>query len=273
VGVKVTTGAGIDLPHRDTGCGDPYGIIIGLLVTLYDGKAEFVPQVVQSTLEDRGLAGSRRTYQIQHENAATEKEVSVFPGQAVVLGQDIGFNGNFSGFFRLAVAVGVPMIMVLMVVVVFMIVRMIMVMVFWGTSAYGTHGSVNLHFFHPQLFTGQDGNLVAAAGGTTVIIGSQVEFFRAIVTLPHGRYPFDNQTRPLQKSALGASLKAELQRVRNNTAQLADLKDHRCHAPSAGVTLTDFNHTLGQGQFMHNSATLGKRKDIESCDGASRVML
>jgi hypothetical protein len=105
--------------------------------------------------------------------------------------------------------------------------------------------SVNLHFFHPQLFTGYDGNLVTAAGRTAVIVGSQVKFIRTIVALPPGGYSFDYQTRALQKGSLGAGFEAELQCFRDNTAQLADLQDNRRNAPPPGAALTDFNHALG----------------------------
>jgi mannitol-specific phosphotransferase system IIBC component len=106
-------------------------------------------------------------------------------------------------------------------------------------------GSVNLHFFHPQLFTGYDGNLVTAAGRTAVIVGSQMEFIRTIMALPHGGYSIDNQGRTLQKSSLGAGFEAELQRFRDNTAQLANLQDNRSNAPPTGAALTNFNHALG----------------------------
>jgi hypothetical protein len=105
--------------------------------------------------------------------------------------------------------------------------------------------SVNLHFFHPQLFTGYDGNLVTAAGRTTVIVGSQVEFIRTIVALPPGGYSFDNQTRALQQGSLGTGFEAELQRFRDHTAQLANQQNNRGNAPAPSAALTDFNYALG----------------------------
>jgi len=98
---------------------------------------------MQGTLKDGGLAGTGRTDQIQHKYPFTKKEVPVFPCQTVVLGKDIGFNGNFPGSFRLAMAVGVAMIMMIVVVL------MIVVMVFRGTTAYGTHGFSQPPFLSP----------------------------------------------------------------------------------------------------------------------------
>jgi hypothetical protein len=60
---------------------------------------------MEGTLKDGGLAGTGRTDQIQHKDTLAKKKVPVFPCQTIVLGQDVGFDGNFPGNFRLAVAV------------------------------------------------------------------------------------------------------------------------------------------------------------------------
>ena len=147
MGIQVAAGTGIDLPHRNPGCRNPHRVVVSLLIALDDGKAEFLPQVMQGTLKDGGFAGAGRADQIQHKYPSTKKEVSVFPCQTVVLGQDIGFDGNFPGSFRLAMAVGVAMIMMIVIVVV--VVLMIVVMVFRGTTAYGTHGFSQPPFLSP----------------------------------------------------------------------------------------------------------------------------
>jgi hypothetical protein len=143
MGIQMTSCAGVDLPYRNSGGRDPHGVIVGLLVSLDNGKAEFLPQVVQGALKDAGLAGTGRTDKVQDKNTLAKKEVPVFPRQTVVLGKDIGFDSNFPGRLCLAMAMGVT------ISVMFMVVIVVMVLVFRGTTAYGTHGFSQPPFLSP----------------------------------------------------------------------------------------------------------------------------
>ena len=107
---------------------------------------------MQGTLQDSGLAGPGRTDKIQHKYTLAKKEVPVFPRQTIVLGEDVCFNSNFPGSFRLAMAVGVTLTMMFMVMLMVVVIcgrGMVMVLLFRGASAYGTHGISQPPFLSP----------------------------------------------------------------------------------------------------------------------------
>jgi len=106
--------------------------------------------------------------------------------------------------------------------------------------------SVNLHFFHPQFFTGNDGYPVTTAGRTIVEVRPQGELGGTIAAPPPGWYPLYDQACSLQKGSLGTSLETKFHRFRDNTAQLSDLQNDRGNAPAAGAALADVYHTLGK---------------------------
>jgi hypothetical protein len=147
--IQMASCAGIDLPYRNPGCSNTYSIIVRLLVTLYYGKSELLLEVMQGTLKNGGLAGPGRTYQIQYKHTFAKKDVPVFPRQTIVLGQDVGFNGNFSTTLRLAMAMGVTVVMMFMVMIMLMVVIVVMMLLFRGASAYGTHGFSQPPFLSP----------------------------------------------------------------------------------------------------------------------------
>lgn len=147
MGIQMAPGSGVNLPNRNPGGSDPHRVIVSLLVALDYSKPNLLPKVMQGTLQDGGLAGSGRTDKIQHKDTLAKKEVPVFPRQTIVLGQDVCFNSNFPGSFRLAMAVGVTMAM--MVMVMFMVVIVVMVLLFRGASAYSTHGISQPPFLSP----------------------------------------------------------------------------------------------------------------------------
>jgi hypothetical protein len=145
VGVEVTPGAGVHLPDRYSGRGNPHGIVVGLLVPLDDGESELFAHVPEGPLQNRRLTGTGRTDQIQDEDSLLRKEGTVRRGKPVVLRQNVAFDTDFPAGWLLFVPVPVFMlvnlpvmivlvrmhviVIVIVVVVVGVIVIMVMVMI------------------------------------------------------------------------------------------------------------------------------------------------
>jgi hypothetical protein len=143
VGIKMTTRAGIDLAYRDTGSGYTLCVIVGLLITFYYGKPELFGDVSQGAFQKGCLAGTGRTYQIQDKNPFLLKQCAVEGCKAVVLGEDVFLDRNYSAFHCIVVPVlvfvSVGVLVVVRVVMCVVMIVMVMVMFRRGTSAGGAH--------------------------------------------------------------------------------------------------------------------------------------
>ena len=82
---------------------DAPGIVVGLLVAFNDGAAEFVRQVAQGPLQQRGLAGAGRADQVKDKNPFLFEQGAVEACQAVVFAQDILFDGDSGPLDRFSV--------------------------------------------------------------------------------------------------------------------------------------------------------------------------
>ncbi len=136
VGVQMTPLTGIDLQRRHTGFTDTVGIVGGLLVALNHRNRQFRFQVVDTTGQQRGLAGTGTGDQIQRQDLPFLKQLSVGGGVLVVLAQDILFDLHHArlthagcvGVRRtLTVVVMVTMGMLMVAVFLVMIVGMIVI--------------------------------------------------------------------------------------------------------------------------------------------------
>ena len=96
VRVEVATGPGVDLLDRGAGGGDPDRIVVGLLVPFDHRRGKAAGQVLQGPLQDGGLAGTGGADQVQHEHPLRAEQGTVTLGQPVVLGEDVGLDGQFS---------------------------------------------------------------------------------------------------------------------------------------------------------------------------------
>jgi hypothetical protein len=136
VGIQVAPGTGVDLRDRRTGGGYPPGVIVGLLVSLDDGAAEFPRQVFEGPFQDGRLAGTGGAYQVQGKYPFLPEKCAVHRGKAVVLGQDIGLDLDLLRPCPVTMTV-LPVFMAMVMMAVVMIMT---VMIFGAAAARNAHG-------------------------------------------------------------------------------------------------------------------------------------
>lgn len=94
VGLEMASSAGIDLHGRRTRSPNPLAIVHGRLVPLDHIELELTLEIANRSLQQRGLAGSRRTDQVQRENFPACEPGPVLRRQRIVLGEDARLEFN-----------------------------------------------------------------------------------------------------------------------------------------------------------------------------------
>ena len=88
VGFKMASGAGVDLHRRRAGSPNALAIVRRRLIAFDDIELQFVLQIADGALQQRGLAGARRTDEIERENLPAREPGPVLRRQGIVLGED-----------------------------------------------------------------------------------------------------------------------------------------------------------------------------------------
>jgi hypothetical protein len=161
MGIKMATGAGVDLAHRHSGGGNALGVVVGLLVPFYNRKAEFPGQVTEGPFQQSCFSRTGGTDQIEDENPLFLEQRTIEACKAVVFAKDILFDtdlrpsprflvmgvgmrmGGVMARIRVIMVVGMAMsvIMVMMVFMTVMMVVVVLMLVIWcGTAAGCAHG-------------------------------------------------------------------------------------------------------------------------------------
>jgi len=109
----MTAASGIDLNNRHPERIDPVGIPRCLLVTLDNRDRKQLPHHRNRLFKQGGLAGTRRTKEIEGDNLSCLKPSPIALGKQIVFHQHIFFNGHLSGL-----AMTVPMVVPMTVIVV-----------------------------------------------------------------------------------------------------------------------------------------------------------
>ena len=163
--------------------------------------------------------------------------VLVLVAMSIILSMGVGMH-----VIMTMVMVMVMVMIMFMLVIVFVVVMM---MLYGAAATCCTHNLFYLQFFYSQFLAGEDVDLVSAAGGTGFVIRLNGKFGGACQASSPTRYPIDNQARPVKQRIFRAGLEAELDRLRNDIAQLTYLQNDREDAFSGGSALAYFHDTLG----------------------------
>ena len=81
--------SGVDLNDRGSGMADPLGIVGGLNIPLDHPNAEISFQGLDGFFQERGLAGSGRTHEVDDQQAVLRKSLPVLLGYALIRLQDV----------------------------------------------------------------------------------------------------------------------------------------------------------------------------------------
>jgi len=94
---------------------------------------------------------------------------------------------------------------------------------------------IYLNLFHPQFFSGRYSNLTASTGTTGGKQFRQMCFRATLLTKTLAGNACNDKHSAFQQSPLAAGLETELDRVRDDAAQFADLDFQRLDAAASGV--------------------------------------
>lgn len=95
IAVQMAGPSGVDLNDRRPGLADPFGVVGGLDIPLDYPDAEIIFQGLDRFFQERSLAGSGRTHEVNDQDPILRKLQSVFLCYALVGLQDVFNDRNF----------------------------------------------------------------------------------------------------------------------------------------------------------------------------------
>jgi len=189
-GIQVAAGPGVDLHHVTPRTPDPIRVQRRLLVALHDRHRPARPEVADGPFQQRGLAGTRRTHQVDRHDAATGQPLAVGHGQRVVLSQYLLFESDG-------------------------LMRMITMLVDLAAPTGRAHPSAHLHGDDLQLASGGDLEIgTSARAQQNRIRRSHLD--ATFTAMRGGRSFLDVQSGAVRHSSLRGQLPAEPHRGRNH---------------------------------------------------------